>query len=524
MTDTIPEAIINRKSRFSLVWLIPFLALALGGWLTFKYLNEKGVVIQIEFSSASGLAAGKTKIKYKDVEIGVVDEITIGSKLTNVLVTATISNNMRTYLSKETKFWVIRARVAAGEISGLGTLLSGAYIGIEPGEASKKLKKKFRGLNKPPLLFTEDHGSQYQLHSKTLYSFENGAPIYYRRLKVGEVLSHKLNEQGTEFSVEVFIREPYNKLVHENTQFWNASGVDIKLGADGLELQTESLVSLLLGGIAFDNLSNEPGPIATSGTVYPFYKNRHTAANALRERGDVQYRVYFDGSARGLAVGAPVTLRGITVGNVIEVRLEYDLRDKAFKIPVTIEFVPDTFTIVGNGSEDAKPPTAVDLVEHGLRAQLRSGNLLTGQMLIDLDIYPDAEPVEITYEGDYMILPTVPTTIESLMQNLNSFLTKISAMPMDEIGINLNGVLEGVNTLVNSNDLTATLSNINQATAQLTKTLAQADTLATGLSEDSDAYQELLRTMRELSGAARSLRQMAEYLERHPEALLKGKP
>jgi len=523
LTDTLPEAIISKKSRFSVVWLIPLLALMIGGWLTFKYLNEQGTVIQIEFSSANGLAAGKTKIKYKDVEIGVVDEISFGKNLTNVIVTATINNNMRAYLNTKTRFWVVRARVAAGEISGLGTLLSGAYIGMEPGDGRKK-QKQFKGLDKTPVLFTEDHGSQYELRSKTLYSFDTGAPIYYRRLKVGEVLSHKLNEQGTEFHVEIFVREPYDKLVHENTLFWNASGIDLKMGADGLEMQTESMISLLLGGIAFDNLSNEPGSIAASGSVYPFFKNKSAAANTLRQRGDQLYRVYFDGSARGLATGAPVTLRGITVGHVTDVKLEYDLRDKVFKIPVTIEFEPDKFSIIGNESGDEKPPSAEDLVSHGLRAQLRTGNIITGQMLIDLDLYPDAEPVEVRYEDEYLVLPAIPTTIESLMQSLDGFLTKIGEMPLDEIGINLNGVLEGMNTLVNSNDVKTTLSNISLATAQLDKTLEQIDGVAAGLSEDSDAYQEVLRTMRELSGAARSLRQMAEFLERHPDALLKGKP
>jgi paraquat-inducible protein B len=523
LTDNIPEAIVTKKSRFSVVWLIPLVALMIGGWLTFKYLYEKGVSIQIEFSSANGLAAGKTKIKYKDVEIGVVDDISFGPELANVIVTATLDKDMRKHLNDKTRFWVVRARVAAGEVSGLGTLLSGAYIGMEPGDGEKK-QRSFRGLDKPPVLLTEDHGSRYMLSSETLHSFDAGAPVYYRRLKVGEVIRYKLNEKGTRFDIEVFVKTPYDQLVNENTLFWNASGIDVKLGTEGFELHSESMLALLLGGLAFDNLEKESGPQAKSGTSFELYKNREAATSIEYKRSDKQYRLYFDGSARGLNVGAPVTLRGIKLGHVTDVKLEYDMRDMSFKIPVTIEFEPDRLEIIGKESADDEPPSTEDLVKHGLRAQLRSGNILTGQMIIDFDVYPDAEPAEVRHEGEYMVLPTVSTSMESIKNSLSDIMEKIGKMPLDEIGVNLNGVLEGINTMVHSNDVKEILTNINEATAQLNDTLAQTEAVAAGLSEDSDAYQELVRTMHELSGAARSLRQMAEYLERHPEALLKGKP
>ncbi len=584
MTDSLPEAIVSPRSRFSAVWIIPLLALALGGGLTFKYLQEKGTTVYIEFASADGLKAGKTKIKYKDVEIGVVDDIAFSRDLSNVIVTATINPSMRGHLNAKTRFWVVRARVAAGEVSGLGTLLSGAYIGIEPGEGKSKKQKNFVGLDKPPVLLTEDHGSLYTLTSKTLHSFEAGAPIYYRRLKVGEVISYKLDKQGTKFTVEIFVRAPYDQLVFENTRFWNASGIDVKLSADGFEMQSESMIALLLGGLAFDNLENEKGPQAQAGTRFELHKNRQAAISDEYVQSEQLYRLYFDGSARGLNVGAPVTLRGITFGRVTGVKLEYDMRDKSFKIPVTIEFEPDRLEIIGKKSPDEAPPTASDLVSHGLRAQLRSGSLLTGQMLIDFDVYPDAEPAEIKYEDEYIVLPTVATSIDSIKNSVSDLMEKISKMPLDEIGINLNNILkgadalvhssdvkdimtnvnqasaqlsssaEGLNTLVNSadvktilsnfseasvqinssaegidnlvhsNDVKAILSNINQASEQLKQTLVQTNEVTAGLTEDSEAYQEVLRTLRELSGAARSLRQMAEVLERHPEALLKGKP
>ena len=531
MTDNIPEAITTKKRRFSVVWLIPLLALAMGGWLTFKYLQEQGIVIQIEFSSAEGLAAGKTKIRYKDVEVGLVDDIRFGKDLAHVIVTATINRDMARHLGRGTRFWVVRARVAAGEVTGLSTLLGGAYINMDPESGTSDNNRSFKGLDDPPVLFTEDQGNEYLLYSAELHALNPGAPVYYRQLKVGEVISYELVEAGDEFEIRVFIHEPYNRYVHERTLFWNASGVDIKLGADGFEMQTESIVSLLLGGIAFDNLHEEKGSAAETGSSFTLYKSRELAVDSAYARSEQKFRLYFDGSARGLKTGAPVTLRGITVGYVTDVHLQYDLNKQEFQIPVSVEFEPGRFSIIGNTADDKLVPTTEDLVRRGLRAQLQSGNILTGQMLIDLDIYPEAEKAEIRREGEYLVLPTIPTTIDSLMASLGGFLERVNRVPLEDIGVNLNSVLEnldttikGVDSLVRSSDVSDTLGNVRLASEQLAATLKEIEGVAASFSQDSDAYQALLRTMHELSGASRSLRQMAEYLERHPEALLKGKP
>ncbi len=583
MTDSIPEAIVMEKSRFSMVWIIPLLALMLGGWLTFKYLNDNGTRIEITFDSANGLVAGKTKIKVKDVVVGVIDEINFTEDLSRVQVSATINKEMRSYLSSDTRFWVVRARLAAGEISGLNTLLSGAYIGMSPGTQGK-LKKTFNSLDKAPSLLEDSDGSHYQLNAESLHSFDAGTPVYYRRLKVGEIVEYSLDKSGKRFEIDIFVGAPYNKLVHKNTLFWNASGVDINLNADGFQMRTESMVSLIQGGLAFDTLEAGAGEVAEPGTAFKLFESREIATNIDYKRSDQQYRLYFDGSARGLNAGAPVTLRGIKFGQVIDVSLQYDLRDNSFKIPVTIEFEPDRLNIVGRASPDEVLPTAADLVKLGLRAQLRSGNLLTGQMLIDFDLYPDAKPAVAREEEEYIVLPTIPTSIDSMMNSLTSIMEKISRMPLDEIGDNLNNTLLGTNTLVNSDavkqilnninesslqaaqaleavnalvrsedidtimsnlgdssvqlneairsvnsminssDLQAIMSNINIASLQLSETLQQTQKVTAGLTPESIAYQEMVRTLRELSGASRALRQMAEYLERHPEALLKGKP
>jgi paraquat-inducible protein B len=232
--------------------------------------------------------------------------------------------------------------------------------------------------------------------------------------------------------------------------------------------------------------------------------------------------MYVEGSVRGLVVGSPVTFLGVHVGKVIDMQLEYDLSDDSFKIPVLIELEPDRLTIVGQEA-GKKLPTVEGLVSRGLRAQLRSGSLLTGQLLIDFEIYPDADIDEVYYEDGIAVLPTVPTSMAAIKSSLQGLMNKIEKMPLEEIGNNLNGVLEAVNKLTNSSDIRDTLENLNKATAQLNTTLETADGVVAGFDESSPAYQDIRKTMNELSAAARSLRLMMDYLERHPDALIKGK-
>jgi paraquat-inducible protein B len=533
----------TKKRRISIVWLVPLVALAIGGWLVYKALSEKGPAITISFNSAAGLEAGKTKIKYKDVDLGQVVSIELDDQLSQVILKAELVKKAENFLSQNTRFWVVRARVAAGGVSGLGTLFSGAYIGLDPGKPGPPATH-FEGLEIPPVVTTDLPGSHFVLRASSLGSLNIGVPVYFRRIEVGRVVSHKLDEDGQAVTIEVFVHDPHHELVRKNTRFWNASGLDVDIGADGIRVDTESLVTLMIGGIAFDTPVNQkPGEPAEENDVFKLYKNRESISEKTYGRKN-RWLLYFDSDVRGLKSGAPVELHGIQVGQVLEVNLEFDVEKESFSVPVLIETEPGRIRTIGKYPEGAEKQKVMDyLVGKGMRAQLKTGSLITGQLLVALDLHPEAPPAKINWEGSYPEVPTVPTAIEEITTSLTQLLKKLEKLPIEQIGNDLRDAVSGAKRLTNSPDLQKSVTALNQtlnqaqkfvstlnkdvapelksAVSNLNAALIQAQKLAKSL--NSNVAPQADRTLKELQSAARSIKVWAEYLERHPEALIRGK-
>ncbi len=509
--EAIPEAVVKTRSGVSIVWLIPLIAALIGGWLAWKAFSEQGPTITISFKSAEGLEAGKTKIRYKDVEIGQVENIELSEDLTHVLVTAKLVKGAGGYLTDKTRFWVVRASVRAGQVSGLGTLLSGAYIGIDPVTEGKSTRQ-FEGLEIPPVVTTGQPGHYFILRASRRGSLDVGAPVYYREIQVGEVVAYNVGEDAESIDFKVFVHAPYDQKVRENTQFWNASGLDVSVTAQGIKVDTESLVSILIGGIAFGAPENETsGAMAQEDQVFHLYDNRE-AAKQKKYAEKRRFLLYFDGSVRGLSPGASVEFRGIQIGEVVDVKLQLNVMSQEFQIPVLIDLEPERVAPTGQIPPEWAKLSKVErqnrffdqLVAQGMRAQLKTGNLLTGKLIVEMGIYDKVKTAAIDYSGEYPVLPTVPTSLEELTNRVAAILDKLEQFPIDRIGSNMDKTLEGL---------------------QLTVTQTQKTLLALGktLSTDSPLQQEMQKTLEELSGAARSLRLLADYLERNPEAILRGK-
>jgi len=533
----------TKKSRISIVWLVPLVALAIGGWLVYKAVSEKGPVITITFKSAAGLEAGKTKIKYKDVELGLVESIDLDDNLSQVILKAELVKKAEKFLSQNTRFWVVRARVAAAGVSGLGTLFSGAYIGLDPGHPGQ-LATQFLGLETPPVVTTDLPGSHFVLRAASLGSLNIGVPVYFRRIEVGQVVSYKLDEDGQAVTIEVFVHDPHHELVRKNTRFWNASGVDVNIGADGIRVDTESLVTLMIGGIAFDTpVDQQLGEPAEENSVFQLYKNRESISEKTYVDKN-RWLLYFDSDVRGLNIGAPVELNGIQIGSVLEVNLEFDVEKVSFSVPVLVETEGDRIKATGKRPEGAEEQKVMDyLVAKGLRAQLKTGSLITGQLLVSLDLHPDAPPAKINWDGQYPVLPTVPTAMEEITTSLTQLLKKLEKLPIEQIGNDLRDTVSGAKRLVNSPDLQKSATVLNEtlneaqkfvaalntgvapelksAVSNLNAALIQAQKLARSL--NSNVAPQADRTLKELQSAARSIKVWAEYLERHPEALIRGK-
>ncbi len=533
----------TKKRRISIVWLVPLVALAIGGWLVYKAFTEKGPTITISFNSAAGLEAGKTKVKYKEVEMGQVVSIDLDDQLSRVILKAELVKRAEKFLSQNTRFWVVRARVAAGGISGLGTLFSGAFIELDPGNPGPPATH-FEGLETPPVVTTDLPGSHFVLRAASLGSLNVGVPVYFRRIEVGKVVSYKLDEDGQAVTIEVFVHDPHHNLVRKNTRFWNASGLDVNIGAEGIQVDTESLATLMIGGIAFDTPVNQaPGEPAEENDVFELYKNR----KSISEKTYVdksRWLLYFDSDVRGLESGAPVVLYGIKIGSVLDVNLEFDVEKISFSVPVLIETEGERIKATGKMPEGAEDQKVMDyLVAKGLRAQLKTGSLITGQLLVALDLHPDAPPATINWDGFYPVFPTVPTAMQEITTSLTHLLKKLEKLPIEQIGSELRDTISGARRLVNSPEL-------QQSPAELNKTLNQAQKFVAALNKDvapelktavsnlnaaliqaqklarslnSNVAPQADRTLKELQSAARSIKIWAEYLERHPEALIRGK-
>ena len=470
-----PVAAVKRRSGISIVWVIPLVAAAIGLFLAYKAYTEKGPTITIAFDTAEGLEAGKTKLRYLDVEVGTVQQVELASDLRHIVVTAGMVPNAAEFLHTGTTFWIVKPRIGVGGVSGLGTLLSGAYIGLAPGEGDAA--RVFTGLDEPPPISANVPGREFVLTAPTLGSVSPGAPVYYRGIDIGQVLGYKLNEDARGLDITIFVAEPFHELIRTTSRFWNASGIDLTTGASGIDLRVASLQALLVGGVETDTpIGLEGSAIAESGARFPLYANQRALAQAqFTEK--VPYLIYFDGSVRGLRAGAPVEFRGITVGSVTDVRLEFDQATNRIRIPVTVEIEPQRIVpdVTRADLERTEHRAMADLVRDGLRAQLQMGNLLTGELFVDLTFAPAAAPAELDKSGPVPVIPSIPATLEALQASATAIMNKIAALPLDELMASLTKTAGGLQTIVTSPDLQRAASELGPAIVELRQIIGKID-------------------------------------------------
>ncbi|HXJ80009.1 MAG TPA: MlaD family protein [Candidatus Methylomirabilis sp.] len=581
--SNVPQATVvpRRRARISVVWVIPVLAAVVAIGIAVQRIMSEGPTITIVFRAAEGIEAGKTVVKYKDVNIGQVTVVQLASDYSKVEVTAKIIKSAAGLMVEDATFWVVQPRVTLSGVSGLGTLLSGNYIGFEVGK-SKKRSDKFTGLEVPPIITSGQAGKLFKLKAANLGSLGVGSPIYYRRLQAGQVIAYDLGGDGKSIELKIFVDAPYDKYVSPGTRFWNASGIDVSVGAGGVELRTESLVAVLVGGIAFETPPFAVRVVpAAAGTEFTLYDDRLTAMKQP-ESAAMRYVLYFSESLRGLSVGAPVTLLGLPAGEVTAVGLDIDPATRTLRGRVEIVSYPERLIARLNPGQVATAEAELRIEEErrafiqrmveqkGLRAQLRSGSLLTGQLYVAFDFFPDAPPVKMNWNENPVVAPVVPSTIPDLETKISGILAKLDKLPYEAIGNDLTKVLatadgalkdagqalNRVNTDVTP-ELRSTLEDLRRvlATADelikvgLNKTLGEVDTtlkqvdttlkelrgpLATAdqvlknadttlLGTEAPVQQDLRNALQEVTAAARALRGLMDYLERHPEALIRGK-
>jgi paraquat-inducible protein B len=519
----------TRRFSFSLVWIVPIVAVLVGISLVVHSILQEGPTITVTFKTGNGLTANKTEVKYRNVVIGHVSDVELSNDQKSVNATIKLVKQAESFTRKDSQYWVVRPRIGAGGVSGIDTLLSGDYIGADIGQDNAR-SKHFKGLENPPAITYGEPGKRFTLHTQDLGSLDIGSPVYYRKIPVGQVVAYALDPDGKGVNIELFIHAPNDQYVTENTRFWNASGVDVSVGANGFAVKTESLSSLLVGGVAFraPEYSPDDKP-APEEYAYELFPDQLTAL--APPNGKPQFlALRFDQALRGLKIDAPVEFLGMEIGKVVSINLDFDANKRTFPVNVGIVIYPQrlgqahTKMLKALNHDPNDEAASVRLIgtfiENGLRAQARTGNLLTGQLYIALDFYPKAEKVAFDATARPVRIPTVPGSLEQLQEKLEAMVNKINQLPIERIAGNLDSnLVELRKGLVQFH--AKTLPGVQTTLTDMSKTLQSANST---MAEDSPQREKLDQTMDELGRTSRSLRDLADYLGRHPESLIRGRP
>jgi paraquat-inducible protein B len=538
--DDLPKAVPDKPQRLRLpfVWILPVLVVLAGGFVAVREKLAEGTAVEITFRTADDLEPNKTKISYKAVEIGEVKEIHVSEDRQNVVVEARIHRDATEYLVQDTRFWVVRPRVTGTNISGLGTLVSGAYISVDVGHSSVP-ERHFTGLEIPPIVTSGLPGREYVLHATDIGSLGIGSTVFYRHIPAGQVVAYALDPGGESVTIKVFINSPYDAFVTHQTRFWQASGIDMSIDSEGVKIHTESLSSILEGGVAFQPVGTGPGGAsageASEDAVFPLYTDEE---RAMREPDTVAqtFVLYFQGSLRGLSVGAPVDLRGINIGEVKRLGVEYDRIAGVLRFPVEVDIFPQRIRARSRPGHQAQPDDKSDIgghtmidsmVAHGMRAEIKTGNLLTGQKYVSVDVEKNAPTDRVDWDEHPPIFPTASGGLDEIQDSIGSVAKKLDKVPFDKLSERVMTTMVTLDATLKSTD--QLMKNVDASIApQVNATLKEAQeamkNAKEALSQGAPLQNDLGSTLLELSRAARSVSALADYLERHPEALIRGKP
>ena len=548
----IPQAHVRRRSGFSLVWLLPIVAAVIGAYLAFTTLSQRGPEIVISFRGADGLTAGQTKVRHKAVDLGTVTSIRLAEDMSHVIVSVRMNSEADPYLTDQARFWVVRPRLSASNISGLETLISGGFIEMDPGDKGGKPQHQFTGLENPPGVRSDEPGTTFVLDTQQIGSLGSGSPVFYRGIVVGEVLGYHLPEGNGQITVNVFVKAPYDKWVRTGTRFWNASGLNIAFGGGGLRVQLESLQAVLSGGVAFNTPNDaRESPSAKQDADFELFANE-TAAESAGYKQRIRTVMYFQTSTSGLIPGSAVQIYGQQVGTVTDVALELDPVHATARVRVAAEIQPERLKPLGGDPKETPETLSRRLVDHGLRAELITTSYITGALAISFEFPPNPAPATISMEGDAIVLPTLGGGMSGLITSASEIMQKVNAIPFTQIGTNASALLATLNATVGGPEvkqalnaatgalidvqglvkrtdagLTPLMRRLPEIANNLDQTLSRASQLVgsvnTGYGTNSQFSRELDRLMSQFNDAARSIRLLANFLDSHPEALIRGR-
>lgn len=524
-----PDAKVRTPSRYSLIWLVPLIAAAIAAYLGWSTLASRGPLITITFDNGSGLAAGETRVEHKAVAIGTVEGVKLADGYRKVVASVRIAKGAAPMLTTHARFWIVRPRFTLTDISALQTLVSGSYIAVDPGPPGGQPERHFTGLSEPPGVRSDEPGSTFTLEAPRLGWLQDGAPVFYRDIPVGQLISYREPGMGKDVRMHIFIRAPFDGYVRAETHFWNTSGLSMSFGPAGVHVAVESLQALLAGGISFANFGNaDQSPPPKPGSVFTLYDSFDEAENA-GFHDNIQYVTYFNQSVAGLSRGSAVSLFGIRVGTVTGTQLLLDPKTGAPRVRVTFDVQPER--VYAPSQVPKGDPVAItrELVKLGMRARIDTANLLTGQEEIGLDIVPGAGAAQVSVQDGRIVWPSAPGGFSSLEDSVQQILAKLNGVPLERLGTDADALLASLRRLAaTANDALEPLGKkLPEMASELQSTLAHANRLLSsmqaGYGDNSRTQQDLQRLTTQATSALQSVQSLAEYLQRHPGSLVWGR-
>ncbi|MGQ8705767.1 intermembrane transport protein PqiB [Serratia sp. TSA_198.1] len=522
---------VEKIKRWSPVWIVPIVTALIGAWILFYHFSHQGPVVTLVTTTAEGLEAGKTKIKSRSVDVGVVETVTLSDDLSKVMVQARLNAGMDKLLRQDSAFWVVKPQIGREGVSGLGTLLSGAYIELQPGNKGKDGKDNYQLLDAPPLASPDAKGLRIVLDSEKSGQLNAGDPVLFRGYRVGSVETSYFDPKERAMRYQLFISAPYDQLVTTNVRFWKDSGVAFDMSAQGMRVEMGSLATLFSGGVSFDVPEGwDRGEQVKEKAEYALFDNQRSIQDSLYTVHK-DYLMFFSDSIRGLQPGAPVEFRGIRLGTVAQVPFYKEgmmqRLDNDYRIPVLIRIEPDRFQKQLGGNFDIEGHLK-DAESRGMRASLKSANLLTGSLYIDLDFYPQ----EKAWKGPrelfgYPLMPTTSGGLAQIQQKLMQTLDKINSLPLNPM------INEATKTLAESQktmqSTQKTMQSLNDIIASkemkalpqdMQKTLQELNRSVKGFQPGSPAYNKMVGDMQRLDQVLRELQPVLRTLNEKSNALV----
>jgi len=536
-SNTPPPPNFRAAQRWNVVWVVPIIAVLVGMWMIWQHVRSHGPVVNVSFETADGIVAGKTEVRCRSVRVGFVKSVDLSDDLNSVTVRLQMDPDTRQLLPEGSRFWVVRPRVSGTDISGLGTLLTGAYIELDPGNGPEG-SLDFVGLEMPPATISSIPGLRLRLNADQAASLVAGSPVYYRGFEIGRIEGKSLDPEGRRVVYNAFIRQEYSGLIRKNTRFWNTSGIDVTAGVDGFKVRTPSFQAMFSGGVSCAVPGGlEPGDLAADGSGFRLYPGENDAMNTPFDP-NLRMLLLFDHSVRGLKQGAPVEFRGMPIGRVADISFQYLKGAGDMRVPVLVEIDTRLLLVDRTDRSDEENEAYLKLaISEGLRASLKTASLITGALYVDLDYYTDAAASEATRIGDFPVMPTISSGLAQLESRLTSILEKIDNLPIEEMLAKFTTaadetavtvaqareVFQEVEAASTALRVTLEKPSFQELPDELTKTMEQLQVSIASLGPEGAVQGDLLRTLDEMRAALRSMTQLTNSLDEKPNSLIFGR-